>query len=286
MKQRLNISKAIITVIILNVVQIAAILAVLLYTFLINRQSPLDPGYYGVAFFVLVIVFSIILNSIIAIRDRYILQRTDFQSQLLKDTLSQAENLNHTLRAQRHDFMNHLQVVYSLMEMDEYKDAKDYIERVYTDIQKVSRILKTSHTAINALLQAKVLDCEKHDIRFGLHVTSQLKDLKIPSWELCRILANLMDNAIFALEKHNGVRTLDIDIYEDLKYHGFRVKDNGPAIPSHQLDRIFEPGFTTKGEKGSGMGLAITRDIVREHSGKISVQSSEAETVFEVLIPR
>ena len=65
------------------------------------------------------------------------------------------ENLNRTLRSQRHDYMNHLQVVISMIELEEYDNLKEYLEPVYLDIQKTGKALKTSKPAVNALLSAK-----------------------------------------------------------------------------------------------------------------------------------
>lgn len=182
--------------------------------------------------------------------------------------------------------MNHLQVVYSLIEMDEHKTAAEYIEKVYNDIQKVSRVMKTSNAAINALLQAKLMTCEKHGIAVELDVTTQLKDMKIPTWEFCRVLGNLLDNAIYALQDKNQNKLLRIDLHEDLKYYYFKVTDNGEPIPAHLFDKIFEPGFTTKGDKGEGMGLAISRDILENYGGSISVSSDSDMTAFEGRILR
>ncbi|NTV89496.1 MAG: GHKL domain-containing protein, partial [Clostridiales bacterium] len=203
------------------------------------------------------------------------------------ETDSRLEDLNKTLRAQRHDFMNNLQVVYSLIEMDEYKDAKDYIEKVYNDIQSVNRVMKTSNPAINALLQAKVLNSEKHGICVELIATTKLTDLKIPSWELCRVLGNLIDNAIYALlDKKPPAMKLTIELSEDLKNYIFRISNNGCMIPEDIIPRLFEPGFTTKGDKGDGMGLAISHGIIEENGGSLSVRSNEELTVFECTVPR
>ena len=76
-------------------------------------------------------------------------------------TIGQMEDFNNTLRSQRHDFLNHLQVVYSLIEMQEYEEANAYIDKVYGAITSVSRVIKTANPAINALLTVKSAACEK-----------------------------------------------------------------------------------------------------------------------------
>lgn len=287
MQKKINLyqGKTVLVIIILNLSQVALIAAVLFY--LVEMDG--NPGLLSnrwIIILLFLILAAIVINSLAAFRNRAGMLRTGYQFQILQDTLSKLESLNSTLRAQRHDFMNHLQVVYSLIEMDEHKAAGEYIEKVYNDIQKVSRVMKTSNAAVNALLQAKLLTCEKYGIATELDVTTHLKDLKIPSWEFCRVMGNLLDNAIYALQGRNNGKLLKIKLYEDLKYYYFKVIDNGAPIPAHLLDKVFEPGFTTKGDKGEGMGLAISREIVENYGGSIGVSSDADTTVFEGCIPR
>ncbi len=285
MKKGLHINKTVITIIILNFTEVAVIAGILLYFAgeSGNAEMFTNPG---LLVLLAVVLAGIVINTILAVRNRYSLKKSSEQFGILKETLSRLEDLNKTLRAQRHDFMNNLQVVYSLMEMDEYKEARDYIEKVYNDIQSVNRVMKTANPAINALLQAKVLTCEKEGIAVELTATTQLTELKIPSWELCRVLGNLIDNAIYALLEKGGDKKLIIELFEDLKKYYFKISDNGMKIPDDHLPRLFEPGFTTKGSKGEGMGLAISNGIMVQHGGTISVKSANDMTVFEGSIPR
>lgn len=69
------------------------------------------------------------------------------------------------------------------------------------------------------------------------------------------------------------------------RYLKLSISDNGPGIPKHLLNRIFEPYFTTK-EHGNGLGLAIAHSIVTKHGGCIVVESEEGKgTVFTIYLP-
>ena len=81
-------------------------------------------------------------GAVLDIREAFSARELASDADMLQDAYAQLEDLNGTLRAQRHDFMNHLQVVFSLLELEDYKEASDYIERVYGDIRRVSRTLK------------------------------------------------------------------------------------------------------------------------------------------------
>ena len=62
--------------------------------------------------------------------------------------------------------------------------------------------------------------------------------------------------------------------------------DNGPGIPVSKQPWVFEPFNTTKGTRGTGLGLAVAKRIVEEHGGRISIESVEGKgATFRVLLP-
>lgn len=199
--------------------------------------------------------------------------------------LSDLENFNLLLRAQRHDFKNHIQVVSALIDMAEYEEARNYLLRVNADMLTVNRANKTAHPAINALLEAKLMLCEKKGIAFGIDVTCTLDILPVPSWQVCRILGNVIDNAIDAIESVDMLQPfININIKNAPGGYLFRVSNNGPQIKQSNLHAIFLPEFSTKGN-GRGVGLSIVKNILEECDGTVSVTSSESETRFDIFLP-
>src|SRR6185295_2130229 len=95
---------------------------------------------------------------------------------------------------------------------------------------------------------------------------------------------NLIDNAIHAAGKTGTVR---VSVRGDVEQVHVEVSDDGPGIPAHLLKRIFDPFFTTKGVgEGTGLGLAVVRQVVTRHGGQVSVQSSPgAGARFTVTLP-
>ena len=62
--------------------------------------------------------------------------------------------------------------------------------------------------------------------------------------------------------------------------------DNGPGIPEDRLSWIFQPFATTKGIRGTGLGLAVTRRIIYDHKGRIRVETAESRgATFRIFIP-
>ena len=211
------------------------------------------------------------------------------KTQELEEAYGQLEDLNREMRAQRHDFMNHLQVVYSLIEMDEPQEAMDYMDKIYGDMQRVSRMMRTACPAVNALIQAKVVEAERRGAELKLSIAAKWDDERMPAWEICRVLANLIDNALdacCAATLPEGTRpTVELVRGEDLRSWFFSVRNNGPAIDEATRARIFEPGFTTKAT-GQGMGLFIVNQTLTQLGGKLTLESREGDTVFSGFVPR
>jgi signal transduction histidine kinase len=103
--------------------------------------------------------------------------------------------------------------------------------------------------------------------------------------QIQRAIQNVVINAIQAAADKKGKVTVDCtqkDFYVDL-----RIEDNGHGITPAQLNRIFDPYFTTKQAKsGTGLGLYIAKKVVEDHNGSIKVESTpEVGTVFTVRLP-
>lgn len=204
------------------------------------------------------------------------------QYEALAESFYRVQELNSELRGQRHDYLNHLQIVYGMMELQEYEELHDYLEPVYKDMMKVGKAIRTSIPAVNALLMAKMSTAEANGTDFYVEVKSDLKSLKVEPWELCKVLSNLIDNGITALQEKQGERKMTLDISEDRDFYFFSVSNNGPAIPEERKEAIFRQGVTTKREEGHGMGLYIVSGILKMNDGTIRVDSNEQETVFTV----
>ena len=200
----------------------------------------------------------------------------------LVESCGQMQKLNSELRSQRHDYLNHMQVVYGMVELEEYGELHDYLAPIYRDMMKIGKAIRTSVPAINALLMAKMGEAEAAGIDFYVEVKSDLEHLQMEPWELCKVLSNLIDNAITALSVKEADRKLMLEINEDRECYLFSVSDNGPPIPGDRQAAVFKPGFTTKQEPGHGMGLFIVSNVLKRNGGSILLKSDETETVFTV----
>ncbi len=284
-ERNISVRKATYYAVVINGLQIALILVILLAV-AISPAIELTPKLMvlltGIAS--LVVIWGAIVDIREALSTRKLLTQLDD----MDDTIDAMADLNNTLRSQRHDFLNHLQVVYSLIEMKEYDEANDYIEQIYGRITAVSRVLKTANPAINALLQVKLAACEKAHVHVKLDITSKWETLEdyMPGWEMCKVLSNLIDNAIDAMEKLPPRRRhLTIALTENLRQFSFEVANTGVMIPEEARGNLFEPGITTKGQ-GHGMGLFIVRKTLKDRGGDVLLDSTPERTSFSGFVPK
>jgi signal transduction histidine kinase len=90
------------------------------------------------------------------------------------------------------------------------------------------------------------------------------------------VLINLVKNAIQSFEEHeNKIITIKA-YYTDKMRAVISVKDNGTGIDPEALEKIFIPFFTTK-KTGSGIGLSLSRQFMRQHQGTLTVKSTVGE---------
>jgi two-component system sensor histidine kinase AgrC len=225
-----------------------------------------------------------LLSSLITILGLYFAFRS--KNDNMTETIQNLEELNTRLRVQRHDYLNHFQVIYGLMELEEYEEAKNYINPVFKDIMKVSKALRTAQPAVNALLQAKVEVAEKKNIDLYLEIRSELKYIPLEAWNLCKVLANVIDNGMAALAEVEHEKSIHVEIGEDPKNYTFLIYNNGPEIPRSHQENLFKQGFTTKQNEEHGMGLFIVAKILREAGGRIRLESTPNRTSFYIELPK
>ena len=126
---------------------------------------------------------------------------------------------------------------------------------------------------ISILLKHEI---ESNHIKFIVNVNPQNLALSIDPELIQQVLINLIKNAVQALEEREN-KIIELLAYQDEKNNTlFILKDNGPGIDEEAQTKIFIPFFTTK-KSGSGIGLSLSRQIMRQHNAYISVKSKVDE---------
>jgi C4-dicarboxylate-specific signal transduction histidine kinase len=104
--------------------------------------------------------------------------------------------------------------------------------------------------------------------------------------QIARILLNLLQNALDAVEEQQGEKWVRVDVALRDATVVVGVSDSGPAIPAEIRERIMEPFYTTKPVgKGTGLGLSISRAIAEDHGGSLRLESVGGHPRFVLTLP-
>jgi len=199
----------------------------------------------------------------------------------LMEDLTGTRYLVDSMRANNHDFTNKLHVILGLIQMGMYEKAISYIENI-TIVQRatISKIMSTvQEPSVAALLIGKTARASELNIKFILREGCFYSntDMQLPSELLVTVIGNLIENAFEAMNE-----SMDYDVQKELIFGIYSrpgavlitTDDTGIGISPERLPRIFEKGFSTKGE-GRGTGLYQVKEMVERYGGTISVESQE-----------
>ncbi len=127
----------------------------------------------------------------------------------------------------------------------------------------------------------------RHGVRLGIQPPVPGTDtVEVRAAEIMQVVMNLLKNAADAARESDDPQ-VSVRFEIGPAHVHLRVADNGPGIPEDLRERIFEPFFTTKpSDEGTGIGLAVVRQIVLDHDGAIHVDVEEGWTHFVVTLPR
>ena len=207
-----------------------------------------------------------------------------FSRKIKKEFLAFTEDFEGTkflvdsMRANNHDFTNKLHVILGLIQIGQYDKAVSYIQNI-SIIQRetISKVMNSiENPSFAALIVGKIARSSECNVKFILNEGSRLKneDISIPSEALVTITGNLIDNALDSMNKDTSKneKELSLGIYTRPGELLIIVKDTGTGIPEEIKEKIFENGFSTKGE-GRGIGLYHTKQLVSSLGGTITVES-------------
>lgn len=183
-----------------------------------------------------------------------------------------------SMRANNHDFTNKLHVILGLIQIGQYDKAVSYIQNIsIIQRENISRVMKAiENPSFAALIVGKIARASECNVKFTLAEGSCFKsaDVSIPSEALVTITGNLIDNALDSMNQDvtKSDKELSLGVFTRPDELLIIVKDTGSGIPEEIQDKIFENGFSTKGE-GRGIGLYHTKQLVTSLGGRISVES-------------
>ena len=128
--------------------------------------------------------------------------------------------------------------------------------------------------------------CERKRVALLLDLAEDMPPIPLDANAIHQALTNLLANAVEAVSARRGVITIKTRFDAGRHEAQIIVADNGRGIAPELQDRVFEPFSSTKGQRGTGLGLAVTRKLVQEHGGRIELQSEvDQGATFTVTLP-
>jgi len=188
-------------------------------------------------------------------------------------------------------------------------DKSPQVTKVIEIIENLSNVNKIAGERITGIVnslktfarldQAKILKTDlhecidttlillNHELKDRINVTKDYGDIpeiNCRANDLNQVIMNIFRNAIQAIENKGEIKISTGKNEENVQ---IKISDSGKGIPPEEIDKIFNPGFTTKGVGvGTGLGLSICHQILEEHKGKIYVESESGKgSSFTIEIP-
>ena len=178
---------------------------------------------------------------------------------------------------------------------DGWKIIQHNLDRTYELTTNMLTFSKERRPAIelgqlNDAVQEAIAMMERRADEKGVALLADLSDdvpaVPLDTEGMTQVAANVLSNALDAAPQRTGRVTVRTTYDVPGARVTVSIADNGPGIPSEEIDQVFEAFRSTKGHAGTGLGLAAAQKIVRELGGEIEARSSANEgTVFHVHLP-
>ena len=153
-------------------------------------------------------------------------------------------------------------------------DLMEFVQsyRSFLNLPKPDKVLIEAKRFLEKILVLTQAETQNNELKMELSVNPDSLEIYADEKQLSLVLINLMKNARHALEHTaNGRINITAAVNDEGKKF-IEVADNGPGIPKEIIDDIFVPFYTTK-EKGTGIGLSLSKQIIHLHGGSLRVLS-------------
>lgn len=252
-----------------------------------------------------------VLGSFLDVTEKAILQKEAERSRHLASLGELAASVGHEINNPINGIINCAQIL--LNKSDEESKEKDIASRIIKEGERIvsltSKLLSFArpkdkkekksmvrvHEIVEDTLVLTEMQLRKDCIKIILNIPENLPKIMAHPQQIQQVFLNLISNARYALNQkypqaHEGKFlkvsgeeiTIDRRLYVRLTFY-----DNGTGMPACLKEKIMEPFFTTKPRGvGTGLGLTISHDIIKDHGGKLLIDSVEGEfTQVTVMLP-
>lgn len=239
-----------------------------------------------ITFFIDILFAIVLITSVYLLHKWYKHKLQQDHEETEKMYISELGKIVSTLKSSRHDLMNHIQVVNGLIYLKQYEKAGEYLKQLTIDSKALDVSLRIQNPALMVILQSKWELAQSKDINIQFEV-DQSDFCRVESMDVVKILSNLLDNAIEAVDVYSGAQPKIIKVIcktIDDKYI-FSV-ENPTLLSNKEYKSLFQNGYTSKvnidGLRGNG--LDIIRRVSMKYQGDIYTHYDQEKFTIQITI--
>jgi sensor histidine kinase regulating citrate/malate metabolism len=237
----------------------------------------------------LISILSLIMGVIavgVLIINLFELTKKEIQYQSQAVYIETVDELYSAIRCERHDIINHLQVIYGFTKMGCLEEVQDYLAELLGGNILSNELVITGSPGLTALFFIKSGIAKGNKIQFHVTVDKRIEKMKLSPYEINNILGNLINNAFDAvMSLEINQRIVNVSMGEKEHYYIFKVANYG-SLSTDAARKIFEKGYSTKKDGHAGLGLYIVQGLVKKYGGRMEVNNLEDNMLeFSIFLP-
>ena len=189
------------------------------------------------------------------------------------------------MRADSHEYKNHLNAIYGVLQVGDYDQIKDLVKGYIQNVSNEDHLIelsKINNQLIRALIYSKISYATSIGINFKYYIKSSLKDISISDSELVIIMSNILNNAIEASSESDD-KYVELTLSKKDNKYNIVVKNSVNNEDVINVLEMFNYGYSNKGDE-RGIGLYNVKTIVYNNGGEILVDIDENIFTMEINI--
>ncbi len=203
-----------------------------------------------------------------------------YQNKLLKNQIDEVHNVYMTMRGWRHDYHNHMQSLKAYLAMDNIGDAREYLDKLETDLDDINLLFDTGNVGADAILNSKISLAINNGIPVDYKATVP-KETMVSDIDLCVVLGNLIDNAVEACEKVPPEKKF-------IRLYIGRLKEQlyiSVSNATNETVRKLDEAYISRKRGNHGHGLKRINRVVEKYEGYINRKNEAGVFVTEIMLP-
>lgn len=203
----------------------------------------------------------------------------EYQDKVTDRQLTEVREVYQTMRGWRHDYHNHLQVMKAYLEMNQYKEMKDYLNLLEQDLDRIKINYNSGNANLDAILNSKLSLAEKEEIQINCK-TEIAGSISMEDTDLCNLIGNLIDNAVEACQKVPLGRFLRIYICTRRSQLYISITNS-----TNEVIRKLDQEYITQKRGNHGHGLKRIDQVVEKYGGYIKRANEPGVFTTEIMLP-